>query len=190
MEKYNVEGIKKPIECNGFKSKLEFIASKWLTAVLKLKILYEPQTFKTSKGNYTPDFYCKEINTYFECKPSVSFANIDLYKIFCEDYKTNLVVITPIGLQVFSYGAYGINNKLTVFDGEILFNKLNEYENDIMFFKCPLCKNLSFIVISGVYECCGGCERDESQYKLNILNDIELINFKKFYLENGGKLYE
>lgn len=166
---YDTQGKKAPIEYKGFKSKLEYIAVEWLTNECKLKILYEPFTYKTKIGNYTPDFYCKEINQYFECKPNINFANTDLYLQFCEEKQTELIIITP--------------EKLYMYDFDF---ECNNYEtSEVLIIKCSKCNMTSFVEQSGNYYC-RNCKNHDGMHDIRKAKSI--IKFKDYYSIISKKL--
>ncbi len=159
---YATYGRMVPQETNGFKSKLEYIASKWLTQELKLKVIYEPLTYRTKIGNYTPDFYCEETNQYFECKPNIDFANTKLYLQFCKDYNTELIIIT--------------SEKLYLFDYDYLSQT---YENSEVYkIKCSKCNQISFCEVSGSYHC-RHCNNHDGMH--DIRKAYSIIDFPEFY---------
>jgi len=173
MKQYATTGKLKPQEVNGFKSKLESYAASWLTEAIDLKALYEPQTFNTALGNYTPDFYCPEINTYFECKPSYEFANWSLYKQFCKDQKVDFVLVTPLGIYVMEYE--------NGFCPETVVPEKDEVPCVII---CSECGKKSFTSESGYYKCrvCDFHNGDHDRYDANQYNKkIGYITFKQYY---------
>lgn len=161
---YDLFGKKAPIQFRGFKSKLEFIASQWLNNECQLKILYEPFTYKTKIGNYTPDFYCKETNQYFECKPEINFANTDLYLQFCKEKQTELIIITP--------------NKLYMHDFDFECN--NYAESEVLLIKCSNCGAVSFVEQCGNYFC-RKCKNHDGMHDVRKARAI--ISFEKYYLK-------
>lgn len=171
---YDIAGSKRPIQYKGFKSKLEYIASKWLAEELKLKTLYEPQTYRTKIGNYTPDFYCPEIKTYFECKPDIGFANFELYTQFVEEQEKDLVIITPKKLSVIEYWPPSKNI------GEKEPWIINELEDgdDSCYIRCSHCQKISFCHGVGIYYC-RACKAHEGDHDLSQLNQEVSFSFGK-----------
>ncbi len=186
---YDITGRRKPIEFMGFKSKLEYIASNWLSLELALKTLYEPMTFKTKIGRYTPDFYCPKIKTYFECKPSIHFANLELYKEFVLNEKKDLVLLTPIQVATIEFCEYP--------EGPSEVSQSWTYDwtdGDSQLGFCSKCATYFFSHIVGSYHCraCGTHEGDHDQIHLysasgSDLNDSyfkngDFIDFPSYYL--------
>jgi hypothetical protein len=177
MKKYDNEKFP-PQEINGFKSKLEYITSKYLKEVLKVKALYEPFTYKTIIGNYTPDFYIPEMNLFIECKPGLEFANLKLYQQFCKEKQSELLLITP----THSYFIEKINEDVSD------FNVINCYK------KCSKCNKTSLLSTIGQYRCryidCNFYDGDNKVKSTEfILEDKEVnaeIIFGYFYILNGG----
>ncbi len=190
--KYDTHGSRKPIQFKGFKSKLEYIASNWLTIELALETIYEPQTFQTKLGQYTPDFYCPKIKTYFECKPNFAFANLKLYEQFVLEQEKDLVLISPEEIGVIEFckadGVYEKENWI-----------YNWKDNDSQIGYCSNCATYFFSNVCGSYHCraCGTHEGDHDQkfcfprnetnktkesFKYYDLENEDMIDFRLYYL--------
>jgi hypothetical protein len=159
---YATHGNLKPQETNGFKSKLEYIASKWLTEKCKLKVLYEPFTYKTLIGNYTPDFLCEETNQYFECKPTIDFAHTKLYLQFCREKNAELIVITPTQIYMHDFD----------FDCETY------PKSEVFVIVCSKCNKVSFCESSGSYHC-RKCKHHNGNH--DVRKGYSIISFSNFY---------
>ena len=177
--KYDTYGKRAPQETQGFKSKLEYITSKWLTKHLGLKVFYEPFTFKTKIGNYTPDFYCEETNQYFECKPNLEFAATHLYKQFCLEKKADLIIMCPEKIYCIEY-APEITEPFLEHAPWIW----DDYECTLTC--CHKCGAKSFATEMGSYHCrkCKTHEGDHdnsSAYYPSAKQFKEYIPFKEYY---------
>jgi len=189
---YAERGRLKPIQEHGFKSKLEYIAYLWLTKICNLTVQYEPFTFKTSVGNYTPDFFCKETNQYFECKPFHNTGAWDLYKHFSIEKKridkkdNDFFIITPEGMGGFENCFGGFTNGFTTI--------YSPNDNYVYYCCCSHCQKISFHTGEGNYRCrhCGEHEGDHDQQsfdkKVRYLypdenpKPKEIMSFEKYYL--------
>lgn len=166
---YATSGKKAPIQFRGFKSKLEYITAEWLTIQCKIKILYEPFTYKTQIGNYTPDFYCEETNQFFECKPDINFANIKLYLQFCKEKSAELIIITP--------------NKIYMYDFD--YDCTNYEQSEVFMIKCSQCNAISFVEQSGNYYC-RKCKNHDGMHDIRKAKSI--IQFKDYYQKESKRL--
>jgi len=162
----------KNFEGNGFKSKLEFIASMYLTKELGLTTYYEPETVQLKNQKYTPDFYCPEIKTWFECKPSLEFVNADIYKEFVILKNEVLVVLTPTAVQIFE--------EPNVFTDETGCTGKNPEDQSIVV--CDNCGKVSFCNTNGFYYC-RACDHSDGDHWRKDLNEDNMYTFMEFYLE-------
>jgi hypothetical protein len=188
LPEYDLYGKKAPIEINGFKSKLEKIASEWLTEICGLKIIYEPFTYKTKIGNYTPDFYAPETNQYFECKPNLEFANIELYKQFCKEKETDLIIITPNNIGAIEFPKHEIawqhNSEI-----ESIFDKLT------LLIQCQNCGKNSFCSNEGSYHC-RACNFHDGDHDTSMIEEkdamvgrnTKIVSFESYYIKRSKEL--
>lgn len=185
---YDTKGRRKPKQVMGFKSKLEYITSKWLTQ-LGIKAEYEPFTYKTKIGNYTPDFYCPEISTFIECKPSIEFAATDLYKEFGESHPDceAFIIITPYG--IYGWEKWHENKDVGIEKDE--FGALH-YPKEMLVKLCYDCKKISFCTNEG-YWSCRHCNSHDGDSGVRPSNDecerygIMYIPFNEFYINRYKK---
>jgi hypothetical protein len=131
-----------------------------------IKWKYEPQVFRLSNGDlYKPDFFLPELKMWLEGKGVIEEHNREISKIFVEEYKQHLVLL--------SYGeVYYYGNDL---DGEDYENN-PVYEDNVAYLGfCTECNHWFFSSSYGVYNC-KNCNFHDGDKLLN----AELINeFKK-----------
>lgn len=178
MKQYATKGKKVPQETLGFKSKLEFLVAMWLTAHLELKAEYEPQTFKTTIGNYTPDFYLPEIKTFVEVKPNISFASLKLYNQFSKEQNRDFILITPDGTYCFEQNCLGHVNDFEIKNPEFAYC-----------IECSKCKKVSFCCPQGNYQC-RACGYHNGMHDIRHFNSTKhdfAYAYKSYYETMGGK---
>lgn len=168
MKEYDI----KPQVTGDFKSKLEFIVSKYLSERLGLYTLYEPESFATLLGKYTPDFWTPHTDTYYEVKPTFEYCDWKLYHYFVKKFKKTLVIITPTEQAILVYDEYLDKDNKKIEDAKLV--KGEEY---MCMMKCPYCSKINF----GVYDWehkCGGCH---SQIEKKFLRPLSMISFEEYY---------
>lgn len=165
---------------SGFKSKLEFIFSRFLD-FNEIEGIYEPETFQLGNSKYTPDFYLPKANQYIELKPRLSFSNTYLYKKFCYTFmpqnKFDFLIICP---DEWSFWEYWKSNQITDHDKEIskLFWIQESIEAGLETMEIPICSNCGKSCFTPPYgswgcRCCGFCNGDHNQKRA--------MNFSDFY---------
>jgi len=177
---YATQGRLTPQETQGFKSKLEYITSKWLTKICNLKVSYEPFTYKTKIGNYTPDFWCEETNQYFECKPNLEFAAIKLYQQFCDEKNADLIIITSEGIfTIENWDRVAIKMNHSTNEKNWL---ITPDEGEAIIINCPKCNLYSFGNIAGIWACrkCGYHNGASIRNNANETN-LPYISFGDYY---------
>lgn len=97
---YDIQAIPTIYRGITFRSKLE---AKWAVFfdALNWDWIYEHQYFKLSCGNYLPDFYFPDFNTYAEVKPD-ELTSLESLK--CAELSFNLIdvpVILLVGIPTF-----------------------------------------------------------------------------------------
>jgi hypothetical protein len=164
--KYNIEA--KPTK--NYASKLESKIADWLS-YSKIPYIYEPKTYLTEKGNYTPDFYLPLINTYIEVKPKIiTFINSNYFALleaFVIKEKTDLIILTGTNeLLYYDLSSYLKNGPCVDTSGYIA--------------KCSMCKTVFLTSQEGSYHCrhCGYHNGDHDiidNLEDNILNYLKVI---------------
>lgn len=177
---YDNYGSRKPKPTREYKSKLESVVADWLTN-LKIPFVYEPETYRTKIGNYTPDFYLTQINTYIEVKPKImdcvkeSYTN--LLKQFSKEKKADVLLLTPSTEFIYyEYHATSyINNQETNIP-EIW------QDNDAAIGKCSKCNTIFFTSNVGWYNC-RHCNTHKGDHDLinNLLENW--LNYKMIWYE-------
>jgi len=133
-----------------FKSEKESIVASWLNE-LKLPYLYEPETYQTKVGKYTPDFYLPQINTYIEVKPKIKGfieeSYIFLLKEFAREKQADLIILSPREMIYLELNKWGLYNGKDP-SGYVIH--------------CSKCKKKSFTSNTGIYYCrhCGNHNGD------------------------------
>jgi hypothetical protein len=76
-----------------FRSKLE---CRWAAFLRELGVryLYEPETFDTAFGRYTPDFWLPDFDVFVEIKPITNWCDFDKYQAFVEAHRKAFMVAT------------------------------------------------------------------------------------------------
>ena len=169
-----------PKQIDNYKSELEFITSRWL-AKLKIAFIYEPGTYKTNKGNYTPDFYLPEINTYIEVRPDFSFFSdsyIELLKEFAYLKSADILLVTRDKLKVIEFIKWG-NPDTNEFDPEAYLQDEFDVAQIIV---CSHCGKKSFCTSYGIYSC-RHCKVHEGDHDCQDLNNSFKETFQQFYWE-------
>lgn len=171
---YDTYGRLRPKPTLNYKSQLESKVSDWLTSN-KIPFIYEVNTFKTTIGNYTPDFYIPGIKTYIEVKPNVKeFVNENYHKLlraFSYEYKVDLLVIPSEG-DILYFEYYPENE----------YCKKDVWEDTEGYLaKCVKCKSMFFTSNIGNYYC-RACNYHNGDHDLiESIND----NWKRFYEKFG-----
>lgn len=172
---YDIVGRMKPKPTLNYKSQLEAQVSDWLTN-LKIPFVYEINTFKTSVGNYTPDFYLPFIKTYIEVKPNTKEFLSPSYKQllgrFSFEYKCDLIVIPSEGeILYYEYHLEDIKNNLK----EELWEDTEGYVAH-----CRNCNTTFFTSMIGWYNC-RNCKTHNGDHDLiNTINENWEIFHNKF----------
>jgi len=166
--KYDRSGWRKPKEIDNFKSELEFITARWLSK-LKIPYIYEPKTYKTKRGNYTPDFLLPETNIFIECKPNFKFVkeHVLRFKQFCLEQKSNLLIVTKDKLYCMEYASF-----------EKEENVLFEEEDETLIVNCRKCGVISFCTQIGFWHC-RKCDNHEGDHDCTTATDYFSIFYKK-----------
>lgn len=150
---YSTFGRKAPIQIGEYKSMLEATVGNWLTEI-KIPFIYEPFTYKTSKGNYTPDFQLPLINTYIEVKPTketLTQSYFNLLEAFCLEKKCDLIFLapdevryfelTPTQKSMFEFNAEEIVCDYSMFLGECIKCKTRFFSSVVGSYHCRHCNN-------------------------------------------------
>ena len=169
---------RKPISDGVYKSQLETIFSKWLT-IKKIPFIYEPCTFKTKKGKYTPDFYLTETNQYIEIKPNMDFLNrsyINLLRQFAKENKKEIIVFTLDGAFLLAELWQKYDEKTNNFIGNWTMEWLDEMQ-PIEHGKCSKCGTDYLCGSYGTYRCrkCGYHNGRHDILKYDVVKDF--VNF-------------
>lgn len=128
-----------------FRSSLE---TNWAYILDKLNIewKYEPKRFRLKNGEvYIPDFYLPELKTWIEVKGRIEEHNKIFSKLFVEENKEPLILISYTELYFFG------NDYGEVFE-----------EKELLIGRCSKCNSYWFCSNYGSYHCrkCGNHEGD------------------------------
>jgi hypothetical protein len=132
----NLIGIKTTYNGIEFKSKLEAKIALFLDA-LKIKWEYEPKVFALSNGViYIPDFFLSELNTWLEVKGDIQEHNKEISRIFVENNKSELILIS--------------NKNAFWFSGR---DEAGIEDDVVLVGECSNCKSIFFCSNLGSYYC-------------------------------------
>ena len=177
--KYNIKAKPK----DDFKSQLEVKVAEWLSYI-KIPFIYEPFTFKTKIGNYTPDFYLPEAKCYIEVKPNETFFEdgyIKLLKQFCLEKESDILLITPNKTGIIEYIQWGNPNEE---EPELEIETYLEFEpTNVYMIVCSNCGTKSFCSSYGSYHC-RKCKWHEGDHDVSFVNETTRnmrITFQEYY---------